>query len=129
MRLRESLALARGQIAWILALVVSTGIIIQLERVDFQGRLSLLERNPLAGMEAGTGDAALESARAAYAQSPDDPLPQAQMLTALTLAALSDGPDALRVEARAVLAAVSPDSDNTVLNAAIALAETAFATR
>lgn len=130
MKLRESLAMARGQIAWILALVVSTAIIIQLERVDFEGQLSLLERNPLAQVAPGSGDAALNTARAALAGASDDPQAQAQMLTALVLAAIADGTDdTLSAEADALLIALPPTSDiaEPVLKSAVAIARTVFA--
>jgi len=125
MKRREALATARGQIAWILALVISTAIIIQLERVDFANQVAVLARNPLLVLSPDATDTALAAARAAHLQAPDSPDAQAQLLTALSLRALVADVETLRPEAHALIAAIH-DRDTPIMAAAIEIATAVF---
>ncbi|MBQ2262789.1 MAG: hypothetical protein II336_15635 [Loktanella sp.] len=52
MMLSDGWVLARGQIAWILGLLVSTGVVIQLERLELGSRLSTLDSPRLSAPDA-----------------------------------------------------------------------------
>ena len=77
---------ARGQIAWILALVVSTAIVVRLEQIDFEGRVSLLTTNPFS-VEPMMSDAMLAQVTSASWGSSD--LHLAQKATSLALVLMS----------------------------------------
>jgi len=108
MKGRNGWVAARGQIAWILALLVSTAIVVQLERLELGSRPAVLDTNPLT--EGGPAwPLALHEARA---QAPDPssatPIAQASLLLALSLAALQPDADTemLAAEAAAVIDAI-----------------------
>jgi len=108
MKGRNGWVAARGQIAWILALLVSTAIVVQLERLELGSRPAVLDTNPLT--EDGPAWAlALHEARA---QAPDPsnatPIAQASLLLALSLAALQPDADTemLAAEAAAAIDAI-----------------------
>lgn len=95
MSFRDGLLRARGQIAFLVALVASTAVIIYLETLDAEGRIrdqvvaSLavggeIEAAPSADLEA-TVEAALGRARDAFAL---DPQPQANRAAVLNAAVL-----------------------------------------
>ena len=108
MKANNGWTMARGQIAWILALIVSTAIVIQLERLEIGARLGSLDSNPLAEADPAWSQA-LHDARG---QTPDPgnaaPQDQAALLLALSLAALQDDADTalLAEEAAAVIDAI-----------------------
>lgn len=114
--------MARGQIAWILGLIVSTAIVIQLERLELGTRFGALDANPLAEAEPAWAQA-LHDARA---RAPDPanaaPQDQAALLLALSMAALQGAADtpSLAPEAAAVIDAIGPlaASDPLVSDAA-----------
>jgi len=104
MKGRNGWVAARGQIAWILALLVSTAIVVQLERLELGSRPAVLDTNPLT--EDGPAWAlALHEARA---QAPDPsnatPIAQASLLLALSLAALQPDADTEMLAAEAAAA-------------------------
>jgi len=115
---------ARGQIAWILGLIISTAIVIQLERLDIGAQLASLDTNPLANAE----PAWMQVLHNARAQAPDpvnaSPQDQAALLLALSLAGLQEGADTLLLanEATATITEIglSADSD-TLVNDALAV--------
>lgn len=112
MKPRSGWSAARGQIAWILALIVSTGIVIQLERLDLGLRLAQLETGSLTKVEPPWS----LTLRAARAAAPDpgqaSQSEQLALVLALAMAGLhSDAdPEALATEARAVINALGPDA-------------------
>lgn len=119
---------ARGQIAWILALIVSITIIVQLEQVDFGKRLALLEENPLArtqlSVEAATK--ALADARTALQASPQNPHARAVMLVALSIANQAGivADDTGQAEAQSLIATAHPD--DALWQSALILATASF---
>lgn len=128
MKMLEAFAMARSQISWILALIVSTVIIIQLERVDFRDQISRLERNPLHVADSAELVSALENARIHYKMNPEDPQVQTQILTALSVSAIFSGPEEYRSEALLVLGSVDNESYDSepLLAVAISLAKSLF---
>lgn len=90
MKANEALAGARGQIVWIVALVVSTATVIQLERLDLgtppdavaKARADGLRDIPLAS----DASRVLAAAAARVKAAPDDPDAAASLLLALTVA-------------------------------------------
>ncbi|NAZ36863.1 hypothetical protein [Rubellimicrobium sp. CFH 75288] len=99
MRKRSALHAARGQIAWILALIVSTAIVVRLEHVSFEAERSALVSNPFSGQES---DPVALLARTREAASRGD-TGLAQHATALALAlARAPGDPVLAAEARAI---------------------------
>ena len=120
---------ARGQIGWILALIVSTAVVVWLEQLEVGSQLSVLATNPLTDTELGT-DSSLQQA---WLQV-DDPATaavkdQVNQLTALVRAGLEDGADiaALRQEAAQTIAAIeSTDPTDRVLLDAIRLCRGVF---
>ena len=129
MKGRNGWVAARGQIAWILALLVSTAIVVQLERLELGSHPAVLDTNPLA--EGGSAWAlALREARA---KAPDPrsatPTAQASLLLALSLAALQ--PDAntemLAAEAAAVIDSIgSLTVPNPLVDDVVALTRRVF---
>lgn len=122
---------ARGQIAWILALVVSTAVIVRLEQVDFGNRLLGLTKNPFNGanLPADRVTSLLARAKADLAARPDDPAARAVLLIALSLAAQGRAvPDSVAAtyttEAESLLATAA---DDPLSQAAALLAEASFA--
>jgi len=120
---------ARGQIAWILALLISTGIVIQLERLDLGSRLGTLEANPFAEPREAL-PRPLEQARA---RAPDPAsaaaADQAALLLALSLAALQRDADrgALSAEAAAAVEAIEAAGDpGPLVNDALTLTRRVF---
>ncbi|WP_322896091.1 MULTISPECIES: hypothetical protein [unclassified Yoonia] len=120
---------ARGQIGWILALIVSTAVVVWLEQLEVGSQLSVLATNPLTDTELGT-DSSLQQA---WLQV-DDPATaavkdQVNQLTALVRAGLEDGADiaALRQEAAQTIAVIeSTDPTDRVLLDAIRLCRGVF---
>jgi hypothetical protein len=125
----EGLHAARGQIAWILALILSTAIVVQLERLDVGSQLTVLAQNPLADA-ALSHDIALEQARS-RAPDPATAAAEDQVNLLLTLAmAANDDPATLtdlRPQADEVVTAIaaSDPSDPAVISA-MALVVTVF---
>ena len=91
MKANSGFTMARGQIAWVFGLIVSTAIVIQLERLEIGARLGSLDTNPLAEVEPAWSQALHE----ARAQTPDPgtatPQDQAILLLALAQAGLQAG--------------------------------------
>lgn len=120
---------ARGQIAWILALIVSTAVVVWLEQFQVGPQLSVLATNPLADTEPGP-DSSLQQA---WLQV-DDPATaavrdQVDVLTTLVLVGLKDGANiaALREEATQTIAAIeSTNPTDRVLLDAIRLCRGVF---
>ena len=133
---REGLLEARGQIVFILALAISTGVIIYLEALDTEDRIRgriqealVGDRSSVAapGPVADRARAALRQAEAAYAADRAAPDARAALLTALagavqlgTLAAAEARP-----RAEEVLAAVEADRSASPPGLAAALGVTA----
>lgn len=103
MSFRDGLLKARGQIAFILALAISTGVIIKLEALDTEERIQARVAEQLALREAASHTSgitavpasseartavmkALRRAEEAFAASPSAPEPVAALLTALSAA-------------------------------------------
>lgn len=88
MKFSEALIGARGQIAWILALTLSTAAIIHLERLDI-GNQQAAEAAAAQATDArlaGEAQAALAEAEARLAASPSDATVVASLLLALSTA-------------------------------------------
>lgn len=131
MKRRSALHAAREQIVWIAALVISTAIVVQLERLELQGTNEALTSNPF---DSSTPPAALLAqiralggGQAAGAQA------MAQDTTALALVLLmADNPVdvTLRAEAEAMLLTLqdrlSGGDDDPILRSAQALLEAAL---
>lgn len=121
MKANSGWIMARGQIGWILGLIVSTAIVIQLERLEIGARLGSLDANPLAEAEPAWSQA-LHDLRA---QTPDPanaaPQDQAALLLALSLAGLQEGANTsqLAAEVTATIDAIglSDASDPLVIEA------------
>lgn len=122
-------SMARGQLAWILGLIVSTAIVIQLERLDISARLGSLDTNPLAEPQP-TWAQALQNARM---QAPDPgsatPQNQAALLLALSVAGLQEEAETIRLadEVAAVIDAISlSDESDPLVTDATAVARRVF---
>ncbi|MFO8126220.1 hypothetical protein [Yoonia sp.] len=120
---------ARGQIAWIIALIVSTAIVVKLEQLELGSRLSALSSNPLAQTEL-TADIILEQARLRAADPANAAVTdQVHLLIALSLAGTLEGADldALTDEAARTIAAIEriAPSDPVLLDA-VALCRSVF---
>ena len=131
MTFSENLLRARGQIAWILALIASTVTIVHLEKIDSELRASQRDLRGLATPSID-GDTrvmvqnALAGARKAYAAQPANPSAQTAMIVAVASAVQAGILD--RAEGRDLLAGIaSQDTAGTPgLNAARALARITF---
>lgn len=89
----SSLHAARGQIAWILALIVSTAIVVKLEQLQLGSRLSALASNPLAETEL-TANFVLEQARLRAADPANAAVSdQLHLLIALSLTGTQESTD------------------------------------
>ena len=132
MKTNSGWGIARGQITWIFALVVSTGIVIQLERFDFAGQVDALQTNPFA-VDRTSALAALEQTRVALNAQPDSEIARSGYLIALCVAKMSGAGEtsALRDEASALLAEMLPGEipDGALMTAAVALAQAVFFSR
>ena len=120
---------ARGQIAWILALIISTAIVVRLEQLELGSQLSVLASNPLAETELA-GDITLQQARL---RAPDpataSPTDQIHLLTALILAGTQGTADmaVLAAEAADTIAAIEGgDPADPALRDAISLSRSFF---
>lgn len=120
---------ARGQIAWILALIASTAVVVWLEQLEVGPQLSVLATNPLTESALGI-DSSLQQT---WLQEEDAATmavkAQVNQLTALVLAGLEDGADiaALREEAAQTVAAIeSTNPADRVLLDAIMLCRSVF---
>ena len=132
MTFSENLLRARGQIAWILALIVSTATIVHLEKVDIELRES--QRDLSGGANSPPLDTethamvqnALAGAHKAYAAQPEDPAAETAMIVAVASAVQAGILG--RAEGRDLLAGIaSQDTAGTPgLNAARALARITF---
>jgi hypothetical protein len=138
--LREGLLQARGQIVFILALAVTTGVIIYLEALDTEDRIRGRIEEALVGSRASAAPvpepvaerarAALRRAEEAFAADRLAPDARATLLTALSAAVQLGlvGPAEARPRADEVLAAI--ESDGTPpppqLAAALSAAAAAF---
>ncbi|MDG3039786.1 hypothetical protein [Roseicyclus marinus] len=132
MKRRSALHAAREQIVWIAALVISTAIVVQLERLELQGTNEALTSNPFDSSTPPAADLlaqirALGDGQAAGAQT------MAQDATALALVLLmADTPVdmTLRAEAEAMLLTLqdrlSGGDDDPILRSAQALLEAAL---
>lgn len=112
---------ARGQIAWILALIVSTAIVVKLEQLELGSRLAALTTNPLAETELAA-DITLQQARLRAADPANAAvIYQIQLLLALSLEGTRNGADldTLTVEAAQTIAAIesAAPSDPVLLDA------------
>jgi len=120
---------ARGQIAWILALIISTAVVVRLEQLELGSQLSVLATNPLAETELA-GDITLQQARLRVADPAIATVPdQIHLLAALVLAGTQDNADldALRTEAAQTVAAIESTSPtDPVLLDAINLCRSTF---
>lgn len=121
---------ARGQIAWLLALILSTAVVVKLEQLELGSRLSALVSNPLA--QTGlTIDATLEQARLRAADPANAAVTdQAHLLIALSLAGTQETvkPEMLVQEAEQAIAAIESTAPrDPVLLQAIALCRKVFA--
>ncbi|HEX2554973.1 MAG TPA: hypothetical protein VHL98_14835 [Microvirga sp.] len=137
---REGLLEARGQIVFILALAISTGVIIYLEALDTEERIrgridaALVGSRPApAAVPEPVADrarAALRRAEEAYTAAPAAPEARAALLTALAgavqLGVVAAGETRPRVET--VLAAIESDraAPPTGLAAALGVVAAAF---
>jgi hypothetical protein len=106
---RSALHAARSQIAWILALVISTAIVVRLEQVSFEDRLSLLTANPFK-VEATLSEAMLTRVTAADWGTSD--LHLAQKATSMALVLMSQPVTSeVMTDAIATLAATRAQSE------------------
>ncbi len=132
MSFSEALLRVRGQLAFLLALVCSTAVIIYLEALDAEARI----RDQVVAQVAVTGEIpdqsrvlsqsardALELARSDFERDPEVPLHQAAILNAVVLATANgvDTADALRGDAGRVLAMLEQGSGQQVRMLAPAL--------
>lgn len=129
MKANSGWTMARGQIAWILALMISTAIVIQLERLDIGAQFASLDSNPLAEAEPAWAQMLID----ARAQAPDpanaSPQDQAALLLALSLAGLQEDAEMLRLaeEATAAIEAISlSDETPPIVVEAVAIALRVF---
>lgn len=138
MAFRDGLLQARGQIVFILALTITTAIVIHLETLDTGHRIRTSVEESL-GRERGSvvpqalrnrADAALRRAEAAYAGAPNAVENRAAVLAALAGAAQSGALDheQARTRADAVLRSIEADASPPapVLAAALSAAAVAF---
>lgn len=120
---------ARGQIAWILALIVSTAVVVRLEQLELGSQMSTLTTNPLAEIEMAS-DITLQQARLKVDDlTTASVTDQVYLLTALVLVAMQDGADiaALHEEAAQTIAAIeSTNPTDRVLLDAIRLCRGVF---
>ena len=92
MTFSENLLRARGQIAWILALIASTATIVHLEKMDFELRASHRDLSgsdaspPLDPYTRGLVENALAGARKAYDAQPTDSAAETAMIVAAATA-------------------------------------------
>lgn len=133
MKRRSALHAAREQIVWIAALIVSTGIVVQLERLELQGANAALTSNPFDSSATPTA-ALLAEIRARGGGQATDARVMAQDATALALVLLiaADPVDTtLRAEAEAMRQALENrlrggGDDDPILRSAQALLEAAL---
>lgn len=120
----EGLRIARGQIVWILALAVSTAVIVHLEQLDTEDRINA--RLLAAGVRApdlpegyaDTLDGLLDELRAAGEVGPADPDRRAAHLIALSAAILSGRISSGAARAEVERVAVWPGEASPALRAA-----------
>lgn len=129
MKIRNAWIAARGQMAWILALLVSTAIVVQLERLDLGSRVADRDANSLA--QGGPAlEQTLRDARARVAEpSSAKPKAHATLLLALSLAALQPqaATETLADEAAAVIDAIgSLSAQDPLVHDAVALTRRVF---
>lgn len=121
---------ARAQVAWILALVLSTAAIVYLERFDLNPASSRLDAaNPFGTASADIAKeatAALAAAEAAYSAEPDDTPTGALLLVALSVAANAGVTDAEDAAARAAALIDVLDTQNPLVRSGRALAALSF---
>ncbi len=118
---------ARGQIAWILALLVSTAIVVQLERLDLGSRLAVLNSNPTG--DSGWAQVLREARVQAEANDSLEPTAQVILLMSLSLAGMQPDADSemLATEAAAVIDALGNDLEpDPLVEDAVALAQRVF---
>ncbi len=106
---RSALHAARSQIAWILALVISTAIVVRLEQVSFEDRISLLAANPFK-VETAMSEAMLARITAADWGTSDLHLAQKATSLALVLMSQPVTPE-ITADAIATLAATRAQSE------------------
>ena len=129
MKARNGLIMARGQMAWILGLLVSTAIVVQLERLELGSRLAVLETNPLAQTDPASAQALRDARIPTLDPGSATPSQQAELLLALSLVALQPGAnrDALEAEAVSVIDAIGVNADDDpLLRDAVTLAQRVF---
>lgn len=129
MKFSEAFIGARGQIAWILALTLSTGAIIQLERLDIGTQAAAVQKaaEATSAKLAGEAGMALTEAEARLTASPNDPEAAASLLLALSAAVQSGAmeTDEARIRADKLwdkAAAAGPQWTPAVISAAIVFA-------
>ena len=108
---------ARGQIAWVLALIVSTAIVIQLERLDVGSRLSTLEINPMTASDSPWPEVLKEARSRTADPSNATSQDQAALLLALALSVLQGHADKseLAAEAESAIDAIGPVAERDAL--------------
>lgn len=120
---------ARGQMAWILALIISTAVVVRLEQLELGSQLSMLATNPLAETELAA-DITLQQARLRVTDPATATVPdQIHLLAALVLAGTQEGADiaALRADAAQTIAAIqSTDPSDPLLLTAMSLCHDVF---
>ncbi|MFN3663394.1 hypothetical protein [Yoonia sp.] len=121
---------ARGQIGWILALIVSTAVVVKLEQLELGAQFATLTVNPLAEPALPLDHDLARARLLAPDPATAAPMDQARLLIALSLAGTQDAADfdALAAEAAQTVADVEATvpSDPVLLNA-IALCRSVFA--
>lgn len=125
MKRRSGLQAAREQIVWIAALIGSTAIVVQLERLDLQQVGTALTENPFIG----SGPEVLTLLDQVRGTDDGSDLALAQRATALTMGLMLDArpdarPDALRAEAARTLLLLETriaERDDLLLRSAAAL--------
>lgn len=128
----ENLLRARGQIAWILALTLSTAIIIHLESMDTEVRIQDGIKTSIAaakGLDGPTLDlvaSALKEARAAYGAQPTDPAAQTAMIVAVASAVQAGVLDRTEGQVLSAQVVASARAATPQMDAAKALARITF---
>lgn len=126
MKWRSALHAAREQIVWIIALIGSTAVVVQLERLDLELAGTTLTENPFAATQAEF-DMIRNQIRA---RNDGSDLALAQLATVLAMGLMLDTTDdELRAEATDVLRELNlrlTESDVETLQSAAALLSTAL---
>jgi len=120
---------ARGQIAWILGLLISTAIVIQLELIDLGPKSMVLDTNSMAQNETIWSQALLQARSRATDPRTASSQDQVALLLALSLTALESERirEMLQAEALGVINALGNIADpDPLLTEAVALTRQIF---